>query len=90
MSFLLISVGLLLATALAAQLTRRSALLATAFGTGGAVAGCLTALIPVIQVLWTGQTQSLRWAWSAPYGSFYLEIDALSAFFLLPILILSA
>ena len=90
MSFLLISVGLLLATALAAQLTRRSALLATALGAGGAVAGCLTALVPVIHVLWTGQSQSLRWAWSAPYGSFYLELDVLSAFFLLPILSLSA
>ncbi|GEM_PF-6286774 len=29
--------------------------------------------------------ESLRMAWEVPYGSLYLRLDALSAFFLLPI-----
>jgi formate hydrogenlyase subunit 3/multisubunit Na+/H+ antiporter MnhD subunit len=32
---------------------------------------------------------ALRYPWAVPYGSFSVELDALSAFFLLPILILS-
>jgi formate hydrogenlyase subunit 3/multisubunit Na+/H+ antiporter MnhD subunit len=47
-------------------------------------------MAPAARILWTGQAEQLHWAWSVPYGSFYLYADALSAFFLLPILGLSA
>ena len=63
---------------------------ATALGAGGAVLGCLTGLIPAACVLWTGHAEEMRCAWNVPYGSFYLKIDTLSAFFLIPILVLCA
>jgi len=37
-----------------------------------------------------GETVSLRLPWDVPYGSFYLLLDPLSAFFLAPIFALSA
>ena len=59
-------------------------------GAGGTVLGCLIGLIPATSVLWTGRTRSFHRAWQLPYGSFSLQIDALSAFFLFTILIISA
>ncbi len=54
------------------------------------VAGCVIGLVGAVHVLWTGATVSLKLPWAVPFGSFYVEADALSAFFLLPILGLSA
>ncbi len=62
----------------------------TAVGAGGAVAGCLLGLIPVARVLLGAPASSMRGAWDVPGGAFFVEVDALSAFFLLPILGLSA
>jgi formate hydrogenlyase subunit 3/multisubunit Na+/H+ antiporter MnhD subunit len=59
-------------------------------GAGGTVLGCLIGLIPAASVLWTGQTRGFHRAWQLPYGSFSLQIDALSAFFLFTVLIISA
>jgi hydrogenase-4 component B len=59
-------------------------------GAGGAVLGCLLGLVPAAIVLWTGQTTGFHRAWRVPFGSFFLQLDALSAFFLFTILILSA
>ncbi|MBF0495747.1 MAG: oxidoreductase [Deltaproteobacteria bacterium] len=63
---------------------------ANVIGAGGAMLGCVLGLIPAVRVLWTGQIETLHRAWDVPYGSFFLQIDPLSAFFLLPILGLSA
>jgi formate hydrogenlyase subunit 3/multisubunit Na+/H+ antiporter MnhD subunit len=59
-------------------------------GAAGAVVGCALGLVPALRVLAGAPSEALRLAWQVPYGAFYLEIDALSAFFLLPILGLSA
>jgi len=59
-------------------------------GPVAAVAGCVVGLAGAGRVLWTGATVSLRLPWNVPFGSFYVEADALSAFFLLPIFGLSA
>jgi len=67
-----------------------SARWATVIGCGGAVLGCLTGLIPAVRILLTGHTEEIRYAWGVPYGSFFVRIDTLSAFFLIPILVLSA
>ena len=58
-------------------------------GVGGAVLGCLIGLVPTASVLWTGRVETLHGAWQVPLGSFFVQLDALSAFFLLPILGLS-
>ena len=59
-------------------------------GSMGPALGGIAGLYPAVAVLWTGKTEALRCVWHVPYGSFFLEIDPLSAFFLLPLLFLSA
>ena len=51
-----------------------------------AVVGC----IPAIQVLMGGATQQFHFPWPVPFGEFFIELDPLSAWFLLPTLLLSA
>ncbi len=51
-----------------------------------AIVGC----IPTIQVLMGGATQQFHFPWPVPYGEFFIELDPLSAWFLLPTLLLSA
>jgi hydrogenase-4 component B len=74
---------------LAALLASRSARTATLMGACSGLIGCLVGLAAAVHALVHG-TESLRLAWDVPYGSFYLELDALSAFFLLPVFALSA
>jgi formate hydrogenlyase subunit 3/multisubunit Na+/H+ antiporter MnhD subunit len=62
----------------------------TFLGVGSAVAGCLAGLIPAGRVLLGAPIESLRVPWDVPYGAFVVEVDPLSAFFLLPIFGLSA
>src|SRR5437899_8909009 len=62
----------------------------TLLGVGGAVAGCGLGLIPAAGILLGAPVESLRVAWDVPYGAFFVQIDALSAFFLLPVFGLSA
>jgi hydrogenase-4 component B len=78
---LLLSVGILVCSGFVALLGHRSAGFATIVGVGGAVVGCAAGLIPALGVLLGGAIQSLHLAWSVPYGSFFVKIDALSAFF---------
>jgi formate hydrogenlyase subunit 3/multisubunit Na+/H+ antiporter MnhD subunit len=63
---------------------------ANMMGAGGTVMGALIGLVPTSIVLWTGRIAEFQRSWQIPFGSFSLKLDALSAFFLLPILILSA
>jgi hydrogenase-4 component B len=63
---------------------------ATTVGAGGAVLGCLLGLAPTLRVLMSGTPESLRLTWDASHGAFCVEVDSLSAFFLLPVLGLSA
>ena len=45
---------------------------------------------PTLRVLLGGDAESIRIAWDQPHGQFHVQLDALSAFFLLPVLGLSA
>jgi formate hydrogenlyase subunit 3/multisubunit Na+/H+ antiporter MnhD subunit len=87
---LLLGVGLLVGGGSGALLAGRSRRWATLLGVGGAIAGCLAGLIPAGRILLGGPAQSLRMAWDVPYGAFFVQIDALSALFLLPVFGLSA
>ncbi|MFA5865146.1 MAG: proton-conducting transporter membrane subunit [Phycisphaerae bacterium] len=75
---------------LLALLTYKKPRLCTVFGAGGTVVGCLLGLIPAVKVLLGSQIKTLHVPWDIPYGSFFVQIDALSAFFLIPIFGLSA
>jgi hydrogenase-4 component B len=59
-------------------------------GVCGVVAACVIGIIPAVYVLLNGAIESLKLAWNVPYGTFFVEVDALSAFFLIPIFGLSA
>jgi formate hydrogenlyase subunit 3/multisubunit Na+/H+ antiporter MnhD subunit len=62
----------------------------TFFGVGGVLVGCLCGITPAVGVVLGGPSQSLRMAWSIPYGSFSLGLDPLSGFFLIPVFLLCA
>lgn len=89
MTLLLLAIGVLVgsgAVALGAAGTRWGSRL----GATGAVAGGAIGIVPALRVLAGAPTASLRVGWDVPYGAFFVKIDALSAFFLVPILCLSA
>ena len=86
MFVVLLAVSILVLSGLLALVVGRQAHRATMIGVGGAVLGCLIGLVPTVAVLWTGRVETWRGAWQVPFGSFFVQIDALSAFFLLPIL----
>ena len=58
------------------------------FGAGGAAAGGVCGIVPALHAALGAPIQSLRIAWDVPYGSIFLQLDALSGFFLLPIFLL--
>ena len=87
---LVLALGILTLGGCAALSVRRSVPWSTFLGVGSAVAGCLAGLIPAGRVLLGAPIESLRVPWDVPYGAFVVEVDPLSAFFLLPIFGLSA
>ena len=90
MLLLLFALGLITVGGFAALSVQRSARWSMLIGVGSAVGGCLAGLIPAVRVLLGEPSPSLRAAWDVPYGAFVVEVDPLSAFFLLPIFGLSA
>jgi len=54
------------------------------------VAGAGMALVPVGRVLGGGEVLSFAGPWPMPNGALLLEVDPLSAYFLVPVLVLSA
>jgi hydrogenase-4 component B len=89
MGVLLAAVSLQLLAGALALIFSKSPRTASALGAGGAVLGCLGALAPALRVFLSGVSESLRLEWGPAHGPFVIEIDLLSAFFLLPVLGLS-
>jgi hydrogenase-4 component B len=90
MTALLISLLFFCAGAVASLVFARCERCLRLFGAGGIMLGSVCGLVPAIQVALGAPPQSLRMAWDVPYGSFYLRLDALSAFFLVPIFLICA
>ena len=90
MRLVLLSITILCFSGLCSFFSGKNHRFANIIGAGGTVLGCLIGLAPVATVLWTGQARRFHCVWQIPFGSFSLQLDALSAFFLLMILILSA
>ena len=87
----MISMGILfLIGGLFSLFISRKAAIASFLGAAGTVTGSIFALIPAFKVLLYGNTETFRMNWNIPFGSFFIQIDAISAFFLIPILTLSA
>src|SRR6266581_167443 len=81
---------LLVLGGLAAVLLGARSAVAQAAGQIGAISGSLLGLLVAVRVLVTGQVEGMSGAWPMPGGGLHLEIDPLSAFFLLPVFGLSA
>ena len=90
MLLLLFAVGLFVISGFVALLTHKSVPWSTGIGVGGVVTGGVIGLVPVMRVLLGAPALSLHLPWQVPYGAFFVEVDPLSAFFLLPIFVLSA
>lgn len=88
MTLVLGAVGVLIGSGLVALGASRSARWATLWGVGGALSACALGVGATLWALLTDTTEVLRLAWSVPYGTFFVELDALSAFFLIPIFLL--
>ncbi len=91
MTLLLLAMAALLLGAAAALLLNNSrrndvSWVATALVAVAAALG----LIPAIQVLAGGPVLQFRFPWPVPFGEFFIQLDALSAWFLVPTLLLSA
>jgi hydrogenase-4 component B len=89
MTTVLVAVVIILLSGFASLVLCRSHLAASIVGVGGIVIGCLVGLVPVIAALMSGGVDSIRWPWNVPGGSFAVELDPLSALFLLVIFVLS-
>ncbi len=90
MSLFLLGLVIIFTGGFISLLSSRKAGFASFVGSAGTVAGSIIAIIPALQVLLYNKAETLRLNWSIPSGSFYIQIDAISAFFLIPILALSA
>jgi formate hydrogenlyase subunit 3/multisubunit Na+/H+ antiporter MnhD subunit len=90
MTLLLSALVLLGLTAVAALSWGSSARWSTLIGAGGAILGSLLGLLAAAPVVFGAPSHSVRLPWEVPYGSFFVVLDPLSAFFLLPLFVLSA
>ena len=90
MPSILIAVAVLVISGLVAMLTSRRPRLSSVVGVGGAGTGCIIGFFQSLYVLIVGSPVDWTYAWSVPFGSLSIEMDSLSALFLLPILGLSA
>ena len=90
MTALLLSLAVLLCGGTAAATCATRVALAHFLGQAAAILGSLLGLAAAIGVLLTGNAAALSSAWPMPGGGLHVEIDMLSAFFLLPVFGLSA
>ncbi len=90
MSLLIAAVAVFLLGGLLALSASRWPLLSTILGVAAAVAGGSLGLVPALGSLLRGTTERFQRPWDVPFGSLFLELDPLSALFLIPVLGLSA
>lgn len=89
MSLLMAVIVVLCAGGLLSLLAGRWPRVATALGAGSALLACSLGVAPVLRILIDNRPESFVLPWQVPFGALSVRIDALSAFFLLPILVLS-
>lgn len=89
MNLVFSAVAILLLGGLASLMLGRWRRIATICGAGSALAGCGAGLIVPLRVLHQGHAIGCELPWAVPLGSLTIQIDALSAWFLFPVLALS-
>ena len=89
MTLVILSVSLLLLGGLLSIITSRRAVLSSWCGAGSVVMSGLLAAIPAFKGILTGTTVAFTLPWSIPGAALSLAVDPLSAFFLVPISIVS-
>ena len=87
---LLSALAILFAGAVAMLLLSRAGRNFSWLGAGTVVVAAMLGCIPAIQVLLGAPAEQFRFPWAVPFGEFFIELDPLSAWFLLPTLLLSA
>jgi formate hydrogenlyase subunit 3/multisubunit Na+/H+ antiporter MnhD subunit len=90
MTLLLASLGLLLAGGFAALLFCRSGRNPSWLAVTAVVTASVLGCVPAIRVLLGANVGQVRAPWPVPYGEFFLEMDPLTAWFLVPLFLLSA
>jgi formate hydrogenlyase subunit 3/multisubunit Na+/H+ antiporter MnhD subunit len=90
MNDLLLCLAVLAASGILALAASSRPRLASAFGAGGVILAAALGLPPTVRILLGAPTEAVKYAWNVPSGSLALAVDPLSAFFLAPILVLSA
>jgi formate hydrogenlyase subunit 3/multisubunit Na+/H+ antiporter MnhD subunit len=86
---ILFAIALLCLSALAAAVLTRFDRSSLAVGTAGSTIASLTGAIGALVALLHGEHSALRGAWSLPLGEPHVALDALSAFFLLCVFVVS-
>jgi hydrogenase-4 component B len=89
MTLLVVAIGLLLVSGALALAAGRHDRLAAGAAVAGLFGAAIAGLPVALSVIATGTRLSLQRPWSVPLGSFALGLDPLSAWFLLPILVLT-
>jgi formate hydrogenlyase subunit 3/multisubunit Na+/H+ antiporter MnhD subunit len=89
MPLLLAALALIVAGAAVALGLRRSPDLAAWCASSALAVGAVAGLVPVMQVLLGGPTLSFSGPWPMPNGAFLVELDPLSAFFLVPVFVVA-
>src|SRR5215831_12249661 len=86
---LISAIGLVLLGGVTALAFRSRAGLSQSAGQSGAIAGSVLGLMTAVRVLVAGDRETLILPWLMPGGGLHFQVDALSAFFLLPVFGLS-
>ncbi len=92
MTLLLAAIAVVVVAGVAGLLFSRWPSLSSAVAVLGVVAGGLLGLMPAVSVLMGAVGEpagDLSLAWSVPYGQFRVALDPLSAFFLVPVFVVS-
>jgi len=89
-ALLLVALALLPATGFAAWFWGRTGRNPSGLAAAGVVAASVFGGLPAIYVLLGGELMPWRFPWPVPGGEFHLETDALTAWFLVPLFLLSA
>jgi hydrogenase-4 component B len=90
MGLMLASLAALLVGGIVCAFTNGSGKGASRVGVVTTLTGALLAILSAGTMLWTGNESSLRLPWQVPFGSFYIAIDPLSAFFVITISLICA
>ncbi len=85
MALFVLGIGVLVAGGVASALAGASPRGAAGLGTGSAAVGSCFGLAAALAVLVSGAPVAWNVPWAVPGGAFHVEIDPLSAFFLLPV-----